>query len=226
MKSFVKNDSIRGLLDHPLLFNLVRYILDGSQSQTHWLTREQINRVPARAVLDIGCGTGDFAHEAAGLYVGIDINESLVQFAAERNKQNERRFFLLADAVQCPFAPKSFEITLLINCLHHLPDADVLAALGEANRLTRGRILVVDMQADTDNWIRRFFNSLDRGDHIRSFERQRCLIASLLQIHETSIYNSRVAPQVFFLCSPKELDQQERQPVIEAPLPIATVFAE
>jgi ubiquinone/menaquinone biosynthesis C-methylase UbiE len=205
--SFVKNDSIRGILDHPMLFNLARDILAGSQSQTHRIIAEQINQNPHGAVLDIGCGTGDFAHEVAGLYVGIDLKESFVRFAANRNNQNGSRFFFLADALQCPFAPKSFTITLLLNCLHHLPDADVLAVLGEANRLTRERILIVDMQADTDNRIRRFFNSLDRGDYVRSFEQQRRLVESLLQIDKTSVYNSRAAPQVFFLCAPKESDR-------------------
>jgi ubiquinone/menaquinone biosynthesis C-methylase UbiE len=93
-------------------------------------------------VLDIGCGSGLFAEEFArrGLAVtGLDANPEMLtvarQFAPSANFQE-------GTAEKLPFEDGSFDLVFMGLLLHEADD--ISAALIEAHRVTRGRLVVLE----------------------------------------------------------------------------------
>ncbi len=204
MLDLLKRERARAVLDQPRLFNFVRWVLAGDQRTTHQKLANKIGQCPADRVLDVACGTGDFAYIPQGMYVGFDGSEEFVRFAQKKHIGASTKSFLTADAMRFPFPHKSFDTTLLVNCLHHWSDDLTQAVLGEVTRVTKKQIIIVDLIADTDNIVRRFFNYLDRGDHIRYLKQEISLIESIASVNEVSVHVSRVAPQAFIVCSPRD----------------------
>jgi SAM-dependent methyltransferase len=86
----------------------------------------------AGRVLDVGCGEGYVAAEAAG-------SASFVVAFDSRASCRVATRFLVADAAHLPFADDAFDVGLLAYVLHHTPDPD--AVLREAVRTCR-RVIV------------------------------------------------------------------------------------
>ena len=96
----------------------------------------------AGALLDIGTGSGLFAEQFArrGLAVsGVDVNPAMLEAARQFVPGGDFREGL---AEQLPFENASFDLTLLGLVLHETDDA--LAALREAQRVTRRRAAVLE----------------------------------------------------------------------------------
>lgn len=98
-------------------------------------TRDALLRLKARQgscplldVLDIGCGAGTQSllwSEAGHRYVGIDINEPLINLARKRSAEhglNHR--FEVASATELPFPEASFDICVMPELLEHVPPWD------------------------------------------------------------------------------------------------------
>ena len=86
----------------------------------------------AERVLDVGCGEGYVAAEAAG-------SASFVVALDSRASCRIATRFMVADAAHLPFADDAFDVGLLAYVLHHTPDPD--AVLREAVRTCR-RVIV------------------------------------------------------------------------------------
>lgn len=86
-------------------------------------------------VLDIGGGWG-FYHEPlvkrGHQHIVLDVVKPGIQNAP----------VVVYDGKRIPFPDKSFDVSLLITVLHHIPDPE--HTLKEARRVTRGRIVVVE----------------------------------------------------------------------------------
>lgn len=102
--------------------------------------------VPAPAgarLLDVGCGTGSSRtiYARAGRYVGLDHSFAAVRHA--RSVHGSERW-VGGDALQLPFADRSFDVVAFSSVLHHI--ADRTAALREALRVLRpgGRVFAFD----------------------------------------------------------------------------------
>ena len=94
------------------------------------------------SVLDVGCGTGDFAQlfdPARTYYVGIDISESMI---AESRRLYPAHQFKVADGDSIDAADSSVDLVLSIGVLEYLPDP--LSHLKELARVTKpgGTIIV------------------------------------------------------------------------------------
>lgn len=101
-----------------------------------------------QSILDIGCGRGALARAltARGVRVhGIDPGPEAI--AAARAAVPEATF-TEAGAEALPFADGSFDAAVFLNSLHHVPAALMSAALGEAFRVSRGPVLVVEPLAE------------------------------------------------------------------------------
>lgn len=101
-----------------------------------------------RSILDIGCGHGALARAltARGARVhGIDPGPEAI--AAARAAVPEATF-TEAGAEALPFADGSFDAVVFLNSLHHVPAQLMAAALGEALRVSRGPVLVVEPLAE------------------------------------------------------------------------------
>lgn len=100
---------------------------------------------PGDAVLDVGCGTGVLARQAAarvgtsGAVDGVDINPGMLAVAA---RQPSTISWHEGDAQQLPFAGSSFDAVLSQFMLMFAPDP--VGAIGEMARVARpeGRITV------------------------------------------------------------------------------------
>ncbi|WP_373876000.1 class I SAM-dependent methyltransferase [Methylobacterium soli] len=112
------------------------------------LILEAFDPVAERSLLDIGCGSGTLARALAArgaTVTGIDPNPAAV--AAARHAVPTGRF-AVAGAEALPFASASFDGAIVLNALHHVPDAP--AALAEAARIVRpgAAILVIEPLAE------------------------------------------------------------------------------
>jgi ubiquinone/menaquinone biosynthesis C-methylase UbiE len=113
---------------------------------------------PGMRVLDVGCGTGVVTRDiaarvgASGAAVGVDPSRSLLAVAqrpARRGAAGAGPTFRHGDGLALPFAPASFDVSLAVTVLLHVPASD--RVLGEMIRVTRpgGRVAVLDQDFGT-----------------------------------------------------------------------------
>jgi ubiquinone/menaquinone biosynthesis C-methylase UbiE len=105
-------------------------------------------------VLDVGCGSADTLRALSehasrngcriGL-TGVDTSASILEIARSRNLGSSEMDLIQAGATSLPFDDSSFDIVVSSLVLHHLAPNDVVAALQEARRVTRSRIVVTDL---------------------------------------------------------------------------------
>ena len=103
---------------------------------------------PDWIVGDLGCGTGQTAAELAcwvHRVEAIDREAAMLKAARTRLAGVENVGLHKADVLALPFDDQAFDASLLSLILHHLEHPG--RAIGEAARVTRGPLLVVDMMA-------------------------------------------------------------------------------
>jgi SAM-dependent methyltransferase len=103
---------------------------------------------PGTSVLDVGCGEG-YVGEALAASGAAEVQ--VVDFVDVRRVHDQP--FALYDGVRLPFADQRFDVVMLNFVLHHVPDDDKIALLGEALRVARRLVFVLE---DTPT------NALDR----------------------------------------------------------------
>ena len=97
-------------------------------------------------ILDIGCGEGGLAKQLVaegGNVSGIDPGTEAIRTAAATVLEAE---FVVGVAEDLPFENASFDIAIMINALHHVPEAVMGAALREAARVLKpdGVLIVIE----------------------------------------------------------------------------------
>jgi SAM-dependent methyltransferase len=113
---------------------------------------------PRMRVLDVGCGTGVVTRDiaarvgAGGAAVGVDPSRALLAVARRRARDDAtgaRPTFRHGDGLALPFAPASFDVSLAVTVLLHVPASD--RVLGEMIRVTRpgGHVAVLDQDFGT-----------------------------------------------------------------------------
>jgi demethylmenaquinone methyltransferase/2-methoxy-6-polyprenyl-1,4-benzoquinol methylase len=118
--------------------------LFASRSRPGWedeleMLAAALRGLPAARTLDIACGTGFLTRHLAGEVIGLDQSDAMLAIARE---QAPRAGFVLADALELPFAARSFDrlFTSFFYC--HLVEAKRLRFLAEARRVA-GEVVVV-----------------------------------------------------------------------------------
>ena len=113
---------------------------------------------PGERVLDVGCGPGDLALDAArrvgasGTVTGIDASPEMIAVARGKVRRNGPGVQFQVAAVEAmPYADGSFDVVLSSLMIHHLPGDLKLHALAEIRRVLRpgGRVVIVDLQPPT-----------------------------------------------------------------------------
>ena len=101
--------------------------------------------------LDIGCGDGQFAevlhHQRADVW-GVDVNSASIERFNERLPDSTRKGWL-ASATKLPFDNRFFDLSIMFNSFHHVPEEGITAALDEAMRVTMptGCFLILEPDA-------------------------------------------------------------------------------
>jgi len=132
--------------------------------------------LPPLDVVDIGCGDGHLALEAArwarhvtGIDRSDDVLEHAKALAARRQVTNVE--WRKGDLSRLPLRDASHDVALLSQSLHHASDPE--RALAEAVRVLRpsGRLLLMDLKAHDQSWVRARFGDRHLGfttDELRS----------------------------------------------------------
>jgi len=95
-------------------------------------------REPYTDVLEAGCGWGRYIKNYP--FCGVDINLNRLKIA-KRHKSTVIR----GDLTHLPFKDKSFEASYTIQVLMHIPNTHIKQALKEFIRVTRERILHIEV---------------------------------------------------------------------------------
>jgi SAM-dependent methyltransferase len=117
-------------------------------------------------VLDIGCGIGQYASLTGGRYVGIDLNCPYVEHA-RRRRGDERHTFRCVDASELVAESERFDLVLMVDFLHHLPDEAAVMVLTTARELASGAVVLLEPVTEQANRVGRWFIDHDRGEHMR-----------------------------------------------------------
>lgn len=94
-----------------------------------------------QSVLDVGCGTGSILEALPRLShsVGLDAHVPALRASRERSVHDE---YVEAHATEMPFADNSFDAVIMFDLIEHLVPSAGGAALREAERVARLRVVV------------------------------------------------------------------------------------
>ena len=105
--------------------------------------QEHFNLSADSSVLDVGCAKGFMMHDMVeripGIMVrGVDISE----YAIANTIDDIKPFVQVGNAVDLPFEDSSFDVVISITTLHNLEEDECARALGEVERVSRGKSFV------------------------------------------------------------------------------------
>jgi ubiquinone/menaquinone biosynthesis C-methylase UbiE len=139
-------------------YDLMGWFVDTFLFRGQWrkLRQKTVNLArlqPGEQVLDVGCGTGTLALEAArrvrttGRVVGIDPSQQQIDHA--RSKATRRKLpvdFQIGAIEQLPFPDQTFDVVLSTLMMHHLPTPLKRQGLAEIARVLKpgGRLIIAD----------------------------------------------------------------------------------
>ena len=91
-------------------------------------------------ILDVGCGKAFLLYEFTQILknaevTGLDISE----YAIKNSKAEVKDRLVLGDAARLPFTDRQFDLVISVTTLHNLFIDGLFAALGEIERVGRGR---------------------------------------------------------------------------------------
>jgi ArsR family transcriptional regulator len=144
----------------------VRQLVPG-RSWAAW-ARALGHLLPPLDVADLGCGDGYLTLEAARwarTVFGIDRSDEVLEraraLAGRRRVTNVE--WKKGELTRLPLRDASVDVALLSQALHHAADPE--AALAEATRILRpgGRVLVLDLRAHDQAWVRSRFGDQRLG---------------------------------------------------------------
>jgi SAM-dependent methyltransferase len=197
---------IEWLASNPLIFNLVRRVLENDFVVEKRVLRTQLlDRPEPRRILDVGCGTGYFAPQFdPQRYVGIDYS---ARFVAHARRAHPGYRFCREDARRLSFPSGMFDDALVLGMLHHLSDPDAAQVMTELHRVLRpgGRALIMEDARHDEHTLPHehglsalshlgvhAFQWADVGDHIRPGPVYAGLFGAGFQVEKTFTTHSGV----------------------------------
>ncbi len=189
------------LLNNPFLFNLIRKVLAGNQENTKKFVYQNLITYKCKTVLDLGCGTGDFADACPTTisYLGTDLNKKYIQFAKKRFKQHKNKKFIQEDILKSNRNEK-YDAVLLISLMHHFSDEEFKIILQGVKRITNKVVIIADIIPNPPHMIQQIGAKLDRGKFIRPKEEKLKLLKKYFTIVTSELINSRIAVQCGVIC--------------------------
>ena len=150
-----------------------------------------IGNVEGKAILDVGCGTGNhliaLCQRGAGLCVGIDRSGDMLQVFRKKLASNQP-FIVRADAAHLPFRHNCFDLCFSVTVLEFLSKPG--KAIAEMYRVSRGRIILAVLNRLA---ISAFFRKLESRFKPTPFRNARFLdIFQLKNLMSSRIPDSRI----------------------------------
>jgi SAM-dependent methyltransferase len=111
-------------------------------------------RLRRLSLLDVGTGSADIPERIVCWcqrraidvrIVALDLDPVTTKLAAQREKHRREIAVIRGDAAHPPFAPRSFDIVLASQFLHHFSEENVVALLKNWSQLARGAVIVSDL---------------------------------------------------------------------------------
>lgn len=197
--------SLIKLLDNPFLWELSRYTVEATLS----LYKKRIGLMndwgllaANPTVLDVGCGTGHYAHITDGEYLGIDLNEQYIERARILNGGDTKRFKVMS-VNEVSELNKEYDLILMVDILHHIAQEQCKELLTSIARMTTRHVVSFEPLLDQTNPVGRWMIRSDRGKYMRSArELHELLIGAGLDVIKTSeMNNGMVYRTAGFLCA-------------------------
>jgi SAM-dependent methyltransferase len=105
--------------------------------------REHFGLSAASSLLDVGCAKGFMLHDLNELIPGMELQGvDVSEYAIENAIPDMRERVRVANAIELPFPDKSFDVVISINTIHNLEPELCARALGEIERVSRGKSFV------------------------------------------------------------------------------------
>ncbi len=159
------------LFERPAVFNAYQTVVDGGKGRQ---IRRFLQSVQFESVIDIGCGTGNWAELVDVPYLGIDSSPSFIAGCTRRFAGDTTKRFVQADAADLEIV-EQFDLAMLISVLHHLSDAEVDRLLSWLSGCAK-QFFVLDLYPVNRNPLSRWLYRMDRGDFVRERDEQRQLL--------------------------------------------------
>lgn len=122
-------------------------------TQTLTVLKSSASIPPQAAVLDIGCGTGQFERLVLGEHpeqrmVGVDLSEKMLAIAQQKCQAYPNVAFCIASASALPFPDHSFDVVVSASALHYFDQPEV--SLAEMRRVVKpgGSVVILDWCKD------------------------------------------------------------------------------
>jgi SAM-dependent methyltransferase len=160
---------VANVLDYPWLWRGFRRVVDlawGHYRKRFRLLEGWGVTGEGLSVLDVGCGSGEYAAVFRGPYTGIDLSPRYVA-AASRRHGGADRSFLCADVATLADERRTYDVVVLVDFLHHFPDRTATEILAGVARLARGHVVSLEPISDQTNPVGRALVGMDRGRHMR-----------------------------------------------------------
>jgi ubiquinone/menaquinone biosynthesis C-methylase UbiE len=122
-------------------------------TQTLTFLKSSASIPPHAAVLDIGCGTGQFERLVLREHpeqrmVGVDLSEKMLEIAQQNCRAYPNVAFCIASASALPFRDHSFDVAISASALHYFDQPEV--SLAEMRRVVKpgGSVVILDWCKD------------------------------------------------------------------------------
>ncbi|MGI8468727.1 MAG: methyltransferase domain-containing protein [Pyrinomonadaceae bacterium] len=136
------------------LRNINRFLGDTRALRKSLLREIEKENLKEFSVLDVGAGSGellraiaDFARQrnAKTNLLGLELNARSAQATLEESKDYAEISAIRGDALNLPFKDSSFDYSICSLFTHHFTDENVVRILSEMQRVSRKKILVIDL---------------------------------------------------------------------------------
>ena len=132
------------------------------------LARALLHLVPVGEVADLGIGDGLLTlmlAQAGGRVTAVDLSSEMLRQLELRAKKRglDNLEYVEAEIEDLPLEAERFDVVVLSQALHHAHNPEV--ALAEARRILKpgGRLLVIDLLAHSEAWVRDQLQHLHLG---------------------------------------------------------------
>src|SRR5262245_23209802 len=183
-----------------MLFHYLRKLPERNYKATKARLRTVAAQRNPKRVVDLGCGTGEFAEVFASEgYLGIDVHAGYIALA---RRLRPRYRFERHDGTTWEGDVELFDLALVNGVMHHLDDATARALLATAVRHTQpgGTLVVIeDAELPDSGLVTRLVQALDHGHFIRTPETWTRMVGEFVSIDESETYRSGSCPYHFMV---------------------------